>query len=150
MGLVTGEVGRGSFVKAPGAQAKAFELPSAAASGILDLSQASPPRIHASQDLDTALRQIMASASRLDLLDYTPPEGHPLHRAMGVTWLARSGIKVTEDDVVVTAGAHAALIACLAAITERGDRMFVEGLNYCSPQAHRPASRHQPRAARDG
>ena len=34
---------------------------------------------------------------------------------MGVTWLARSGIRVAEQDVVVTAGAHAALIAACAA-----------------------------------
>lgn len=132
MGLLSGEVGRGSFVKSPGAQARSFALPTAAAEGILDLSQASPPHIHACNDLDVALRQIMASGSRLDLLDYTPREGHPLHRAMGVTWLARSGITVPEQDVVVTSGAHTALIACLAAITERGESMFVEGLNYCS------------------
>lgn len=139
LGLVAGEVGRGSFIRAPGAQVKTFQLPSAATSGVLDLSQASPPQVHNGSDLDTALRQIMASASRLDLLDYTPPEGHPLHRAMGVTWLARSGIHVREQDVVVTAGAHAALIACLAAITERGDKMLVEGLNYCSLK---PIARH--------
>lgn len=139
MGLVAGEVGRGSFIKSPGAQARIFELPTASASGVLDLSQASPPHIHSCNDLDTALRQIMASGSRIDLLDYTPREGHPLHRAMGVTWLARSGIRVAEQDVVVTAGAHAALIACLAAITERGDTMFVEGLNYCSLK---PIARH--------
>ncbi|MFN4144057.1 PLP-dependent aminotransferase family protein [Aestuariivirga sp.] len=139
MGLVAGEVGRGSFVKAPGAQARAYEIPSPSKSGIIDLSQASPPRIHALQDLDTALRQIMASPSRLDLLDYTPAEGHPLHRAMGVTWLARCGIHVKEEDVVVTAGAHAALIACLSAIAGPGDRMFVEGLNY---PTIKPIARH--------
>lgn len=139
MGLVAGEVGRGSFVKAPGAQVRSFEMPSAAVSGVLDLSEASPPQIHACNDLDIALRQIMSSGSRLDILGYTPREGHPLHRAMGVTWLARSGIHVPEQDVVVTAGAHAALIACLAAITERGDKMFVEGLNYCSLK---PIARH--------
>lgn len=139
MGLLAGEVGRGSFIKPPGAQARSFEIPTAAKSGIIDLSQASPPRIHQAQDLDTALRQIMASGTRLDLLDYTPAAGHPLHRAMGVTWLARSGINVSEDDVVVTAGAHAALIACLSAITEQGDRMFVEGLNY---PTIKPIARH--------
>ena len=139
LGLLVGEVGRGSYLRAPGAQAQAFAAPKRAQDGLIDLSQASPPRIHAEQDLDTALRQLMASGSRLDLLDYTPPEGHPLHRAMGVTWLARSGISVGESDVVVTAGAHAGLIACLSAITQHGDRMFVEGLNY---PTIKPIARH--------
>jgi DNA-binding transcriptional MocR family regulator len=95
--------------------------------------------IHSSQDLDRALRQIMASASRTDLLDYTPPEGHPLHRAMGVTWLKRSGITVPEQQVVVTSGAHAALISCLAAVTQPGERLFAEALSY---PTLKPIARH--------
>ena len=49
----------------------------------------------------------MQSAGRLDLLNYPPPEGYPLHREMGVHWLARSGITVDQSRVVVTAGAQA-------------------------------------------
>ena len=139
LGLLQGEVGRGSYLKAPGAQSQPFANPAPARSGMIDLRQASPPHIHQHHDLETALRQIMASESCLDLLDYTPPEGHPLHRAMGARWLARSGIQVAEKDVVVTAGAHAALIACLAAITQHGDRMFVEGMNY---PTIKPIARH--------
>jgi DNA-binding transcriptional MocR family regulator len=139
IGLLSGEVGRGSYLRAPGAQAHPFVSAAPARNGVIDLTQASPPRVHAAQDLDAALRQIMASGTRLDLLDYTPPEGHPLHRAMGVTWLARSGIAVPESDVVVTAGAHAALIATLAAITQHGERLFVESLNY---PTIKPIARH--------
>ena len=139
LGLLSGEVGRGSYLKSPGAQSQPFARPAPSKSGIIDLTQASPPRVHAAEYLDTSLHQIMASPSRLDLLDYAPPEGHPLHRAMGVTWLARSGIEVAESDVVVTAGAHAGLIACLAAITQHGDRMFVESLNY---PTIKPIARH--------
>lgn len=139
MGLLAGEVGRGSYIKTPGVQVQPFASPSANPQGMIDLSQAAPPRVHASQDLDTALKQIMASPSHLDLLNYTPPEGHPLHRAMGVKWLGLSGITVAESDVVVTSGAHAALIACLAAISQNGERMFVESLNY---PTIKPIARH--------
>jgi len=139
LGIVVGEVGRGSFLKNPGAQAVPFAAPRLADSQAIDLTQASPPAIHAEQDLDRALSQIMASPGRLDLLDYTPPEGHPLHRAMGVRWLARSGIKVEESQVIVTAGAHAALISTLASISQHGDRMFVEALNY---PTIKPIARH--------
>lgn len=138
LGLLVGEVGRGSYLKAPNKGGQPFAAP-LAAGGMIDLSQASPPRIHSEQDLDDGLRQIIMSPARLDLLDYTPPEGHPLHRAMGVTWLARSGIDVAEGDVVVTAGAHAALIACMAAITQQGERMFVESLSY---PTIKPIARH--------
>ncbi len=130
LGILVGEVGRGSFLKAPGAQARPFAAPKPQDDLYTDLSQSSPPLIHETQDLDQALRQIMASPSRLDLLDYTPPEGHAMHRAMGVKWLARSGISVEESQIVVTSGAHPGLISCLASLSQPGERLFVEGLNY--------------------
>lgn len=126
-GILVGEVGRGTFLKHPGAQAAPFVT---TGSSLIDLSQASPPYIHEYQDIDRALMQLMASPSRLDLLDYTPPEGHRLHRAMGARWLARSGIDVGEDQIIVTSGAHPGLIATLASLSQPGDRLFVEGLNY--------------------
>lgn len=138
LGILVGEVGRGSFLRAPGAQAAPFTK-AAADHAVIDLSQASPPQVQHGQDLDEALRQIMAQPSRVDLLDYTPPEGHPLHRAMGVKWLARSGIRVSEDQVVVTSGAHAALISVLSALSQHGERLFVESLNY---PTLKPIARH--------
>lgn len=139
MGLLVGEVGRGSFLRAPGAEATPFTSLAAREEGLIDLSQASPPKVHHAQDLDEALRQIMQQPSRVDLLDYTPPQGHPLHRAMGASWLARSGITVPEDQIVVTSGAHAATIAVLASLSQHGERLFVEGLNYSTLK---PISHH--------
>jgi DNA-binding transcriptional MocR family regulator len=139
LGILQGEVGRGSFLKAPAVAARPFAVAQPAQEGFIDLSQASPPMVHKAQDLDQALRQIMAQPHRTDLLDYTPPEGHPLHRAMGVTWLARSAISVPEDQVVVTSGAHAALISCLAALSEHGEKILVESLSYPSIK---PIARH--------
>ena len=139
LGILVGEVGRGSFLKSPGAQTQPFTLSKSGEGQLVDLSQASPPQVHQAQDLDQALHQIMASSSRIDLLDYTPPEGHKLHRAMGVKWLSRSGINVSEDQVVVTSGAHAGLISCLASLSQHGERLFVEGLNY---PTIKPIARH--------
>ena len=139
LGILVGEVGRGSFLKEPVAPVRPFESVEARDPTVADLTQAAPPLIHEAQDLDAALRQIMQQPSRVDLLDYTPPEGHPLHRAMGVAWLKRSGIVVPEQQVVVTAGAHPGLISCLAALSQHGEHLFVEGLNY---PTIRPIARH--------
>ena len=139
LGILVGEVGRGSFLRAPGAQAHLFQAARGNDEDIIDLSHASPPLVQDRQYLDQGLRHIMSSPSRIDLLDYTPPEGHPLHRAMGVTWLKRSGISVPEQQVVVTSGAHAALISCLAAVSQHGERLFAEGLNY---PTLKPIARH--------
>jgi DNA-binding transcriptional MocR family regulator len=74
----------------------------------------------------------MRQSSRLELLNYMEPEGHPLHRAMGARWLARSGIHVSEAEVIVTAGAHMGLIACLSSLLEPGEALLAENLNYAS------------------
>lgn len=139
LGLLVGEVGRGSFLRHPGARATPFTTASASGGSIVELSQASPPLVQHTQDLDDALKQIMQQPSRIDLFDYTPAAGHPLHRAMGAKWLKRSGIDVSDDQVIVTAGAHAGLIATIAALSQHGEKLFVEGLNY---PTMKPIARH--------
>ena len=139
MGILVGEVGRGSFLKEPETKPPLFALVPRVPLSDIDLTQAAPPAVHDGQHLDWALRQIMASPDRASLLDYAPPEGHAAHRAMGAAWLARSGITVSPEHVIVTAGARAALISCLAALSQNGERVFVEGLNY---PTLRPILRH--------
>lgn len=130
MGLLVGEVGRGSYLKAAGPVAPPFAPLSNEKAGFIDLSQATAPAVHDTRDLDVALERITQSPARLELLNYPPPDGYPLHREMGALWLARSGISVGDSQVVVTAGAQAGIIATLASITQPGEPMFVEGLNY--------------------
>jgi len=130
LGLLSGEVGRGSYLKAPGPRAAPFTPAKQNIAGVIDLSMATAPAVHEAQDLDRALAQIMQSPGRLELFNYPPPDGYPLHRAMGAKWLARSGIAVDESQVIVTAGAQAGIIATLASISQPGDRLFVDGLNY--------------------
>jgi DNA-binding transcriptional MocR family regulator len=130
MGLLSGEVGRGSYLRAPGQQAAPFVPLKRNTADVIDLSMATAPAVHEAQDLDRALERIMQSPGRLDLFNYPPPDGYPLHRAMGAKWLARSGINIDESQVIVTAGAQAGIIAVLASVSQPGERMFVEGLNY--------------------
>ena len=130
MGILVGEVGRGSYLRAPNAPARPFVATPRESAGVLDLSMAMPPAVIEARDLDSSLSRIMSSPDRVDLLAYPPPEGYPLHRAMGALWLARSGISIDESQVVVTAGAQAGIIAVLSSLSQPGDRLFVEGLNY--------------------
>jgi DNA-binding transcriptional MocR family regulator len=130
MGLLTGEVGRGSYLRAPSPAAAPFTSARRESAGLIDLSLATAPPVTEAETLDRTLQQVTRTVGRLELLQYPPPEGYPLHRQMGVTWLARSGISVDQSRVVVTAGAQAGIIAVLSSITQPGERMFVESLNY--------------------
>lgn len=126
-GLLEGEVGRGSFIRH---RPSVAALPSAEADGVIDLSHAIPPPVVRPDELDAAMQSIMRDSRKLDLLDYAPPEGFHLHRTMAVQWLKRSGIHVSEQDVVISAGAHLGLITVLEAIGELRDTVLAERTNY--------------------
>lgn len=76
------------------------------------------------------MQSILRDGRRLELLDYAPPEGFHLHRAMAAQWLARSGIAVNEQDVMISAGAHLGLSTVLEAIGNVGDAVMAERVNY--------------------
>jgi DNA-binding transcriptional MocR family regulator len=97
LGLLAGEVGRGSYIRAASAQPRPFATTPRGNAGVLDLSMASPPAVLEARDLDGGLSQLLSSPGRVDLLGYPPPEGFALHRAMGVKWLARSGIAASSQ-----------------------------------------------------
>jgi DNA-binding transcriptional MocR family regulator len=128
-GLLSGEVGRGSYVKRPRG-VTALNVPASEDDGIIDLSHAVPPPIVKSSEFDAALQFIMRDPKKLSLLDYAPPEGFPLHRAMAVKWLKRSCIEAEESQVVISAGAHLGLITVLEALTNPGDHVAAERINY--------------------
>jgi DNA-binding transcriptional MocR family regulator len=129
-GLLSGEVGRGSYLKDPARSRSALPNVLATEPGVLQMHIAAPPRVHLTVDLDLAFREITSDRMRLRHLDYGPATGAQPYREMGVDWLRRCGVEVSSAEIVVTAGAHAALIACLAATLRPGDHLLAEPLTY--------------------
>jgi DNA-binding transcriptional MocR family regulator len=126
-GLLTGEVGRGSYISGT---KRPTALPRQNAGSTIDLSHAIPPPVITTEEFDSALGNVMREPRRLELLDYAPPEGFAHHRELGCHWLKRSGINVEASDVVVTAGAHVALLTVLGAIAEPREAVMAEQINY--------------------
>jgi DNA-binding transcriptional MocR family regulator len=128
-GLLGGEVGRGSYVRK---RAHVSSLTPAALeeNDIIDLSQAIPPQLIKAEELDMAMQSVMRDARKLDLLDYAPPEGFHMHRKMAVTWLKRSNIHVSENSIVISAGAHLGLSTLLDTIGEEQSGVLAECTNY--------------------
>ena len=50
----------------------------------------------------------------------------------GTSWLATGGWRPAEDSIVPTLGAHAAVLAVIAAVTAPGDKIVFEQLTYSS------------------
>ncbi len=128
-GLLSGEVGRGSYIR-KATRAAALPALNSEAEGFADLSHAIPPPVITQDEFDAALTYVMREPRRLALLDYAPPEGFPHHRELGAKWLKLSGIDIGSSEVIVTAGAHVGLLAVLGAIAEPREAVMAENLNY--------------------
>ena len=103
-GLLSGEVGRGSFLRDPlGGRGRTV---TAGERGPLDLQMAVPPRVCSPAEFDQALMRLMADPSRLDHLDYPPVAGLPEHREMARSWLRRAGVDVPANQIALTSGAQ--------------------------------------------
>src|SRR6185503_7364485 len=126
-GLVSGEVGRGSFVRN---EAPEFGVPAAGApQGLVDLSVNHPPTTKDESRGEVLARTLAALARRSDLarlLEYPPEAGAPAHRAAGAAWIARSGLKAAAANVLVTSGSQHGMTALFAALLRPGDLVLTE------------------------
>jgi DNA-binding transcriptional MocR family regulator len=128
-GLLSGEVGRGSYIR-QGHAVTAIPPLSTESESLIDLTHAIPPPVVTAQEFDAALHSVMRDPRKLDLLDYAPPDGFALHKTMAARWLKHSGIDANERDIFITAGAHLGLITVLEALTQPNEMIMAEFVNY--------------------
>lgn len=131
--LVSGEVGRGTYVLAASREAALFGLKAVVPNGAavpIDLSTNVPAVDPDSADL-AAVLAVVAAEGRIDAaLAYHSPA--LLRRAgiAGAAWLAARGLHLRPADVVPCAGAQAALTAVLLQLCAPGDPVLVEDLAF--------------------
>ena len=129
-GLVTGEVGRGTFVRsATGGEPGVSE---GGASDVIDLSVNHPPPVEGAEA--AALQAVLRSLSRrrdMDaLLSYPAEGGSRAHREAAAEWIARGGHVVPPERVVLTSGSQHGLVALLSMLAREGDAILAEELTY--------------------
>jgi len=140
-GLVSGEVGRGTFVLARDAEAghavaqsPAFDSASRSMEGStsarLIMDSTSAPDLGQGSMIARVVSEIMHDHPE-KIVDYTrswPPEW----REAGARWLAADGWQPEPQCVVPTLGVHASAMAVIAAMTAPGDKIAFEQLTYSS------------------
>ena len=128
-GLVSGEVGRGTFVRGPQAPESYF-VHDERDPGTIDLGLALPPPGSCDRYFGPALKALAEDPHAAALLTYQPGAGRAEHRAAGAEWLARRGFQVPPERVIVTNGGNHGIAVALAATTRPGDRLLIERLSY--------------------
>lgn len=138
-GLVSGEVGRGTYVLSREAIVP-LAGPDPATEGLIGTRPFSPPlgKIRfdstAAPDIGqtSTIADLMAAITRehpADVANYTRTMPRSWCEA-GAEWLSFGNWRPEPDNVVSTLGAHAGIMAILTAVTAPGDRIVFEHLTY--------------------
>ncbi|MFZ4284938.1 PLP-dependent aminotransferase family protein [Variovorax sp. HJSM1_2] len=141
MGLVSGEAGRGTFVRETALPPGMGIDQQAAAAGMVDLNFNYPSLPGQAELLRDGLRQLAASGDLEALLRYQPHGGRMHERATVARHLALRGLQVTAEQVLIVSGAQHGLAAAVMAHLQPGDVVAVDALTYPGfkvlAQAHR-------------
>ncbi|QJB56061.1 PLP-dependent aminotransferase family protein [Pseudodesulfovibrio sp. zrk46] len=128
-GLLSGTVGRGTFVASDAVTSTSMVSFEPAAAGMLEMGLISP-FYHLDPDVTEGIKRISRRKDPTSFMRYTDPRGMPDHREAGARWAARYGLECGAEDVIVTAGAQHALTCCLSGLFRPGDRIAADALTY--------------------
>ncbi|WP_245290526.1 PLP-dependent aminotransferase family protein [Rhodopseudomonas sp. AAP120] len=131
--LISGEVGRGTYVLSESREAALFALKEAndnSALRVIDLSTNIPAIDPAGTDLDSTLLEIARSGRLAAALDHPTPALIARIRATAASWIAARGLELRPTDIVPTAGAQQALLAVLLTVCNTGEPVLVEELTF--------------------
>jgi DNA-binding transcriptional MocR family regulator len=130
MGLVSGEQGRGTFVRdialPPGHGIDQQSL----AAGTIDLNFNYPSLPGQADMLRRALRELAASGDLEALLRYQPHRGRPRDTAAVARHLQQRGLGVSAEQVLIVSGAQHGLATTIMATLQAGDVVAADALTY--------------------
>lgn len=130
MGLVSGETGRGTFVRETGLPPGLGIDQQASTASLVDLSFNYASLPDQAEQLRSALRQLASSGDLDTLLRYQPHAGRPHERALVARHLASRGLAVQAEQVLIVNGAQHGLAVSLMGILRAGDVVAVDALTY--------------------
>ncbi|WP_454753139.1 aminotransferase-like domain-containing protein [Cupriavidus necator] len=130
MGLVSGEVGRGTFVRETILPRGLGIDQHATAAGMLDLNFNYPSLPGQAELLRAALRQVAASGDLEALLRYQAHGGRQHERATVARHLESRGLTVAADQVLIVNGAQHGLAASVMVLLQPGDVVAIDALTY--------------------
>lgn len=130
MGLVSGETGRGTFVRETSLPPGLGMDQKVVAVGMTDLNFNYPSLPGQADLLRNALRQLASSGDLESLLRYQPHAGRGHERASIARHLRARGLTVEAEQVLVVSGAQHGLAVTMMALLQPGDVIAADALTY--------------------
>jgi DNA-binding transcriptional MocR family regulator len=126
-GLVSGEVGRGTFVRRMETFGSRRHAPEPTA---LDLTVNNLPPYGMSRELMESMAKHLLNGGASALVDYQPHHGHPRHRSAGAKYLNSLGVAASAENLLLTAGAQHAMAVVFSTLTNPGDTVLTAEVTY--------------------
>ncbi|MEJ6007263.1 PLP-dependent aminotransferase family protein [Paucibacter sp. AS339] len=130
MGLVSGETGRGTYVREALLPKGLGVDQQAAPDGMLDLNFNYPSMPGQAELLRAALRQLASAGNLEALLRYSPHGGRAHERAAVARHLQHRGLTVDSSQVALVTGAQHGLATTVMALLQAGDVVAIDALSY--------------------
>lgn len=130
MGLISGETGRGTFVRETALPPGQGISQSAMAAGMIDLNFNYPSLPGQADLLRGALRQLALSGDLEALLRYQPHAGRLHERASVARHLIERGLNVPAEQVLIVSGAQHGLAVVMMTLLKPGDVIVADALTY--------------------
>ncbi len=130
MGLVSGETGRGTFVRETALPLSHGIDQKSVAEGMVDLNFNSPSLPEQTSLFRDTLRQLASSGDIEALLHYQPHVGRKHERSIIADYLSHRGIDVETERVIVVNGAQHGLATIVMGLLSPGDVVATDALTY--------------------
>ncbi len=129
-GLISGEIGRGSFVQTQRREPEPPYLPERLGE-VIDLSILKPvcEPMHLER-LKQALGWLAENLPSSSALSFRPNMVFPRHRAVAVEWLKLCGLDVSAQNISLTNGATAGMTVALMSVAPPGSTVATEAIGH--------------------
>jgi len=125
-GLISGEVGRGTFVQRRRPETRGL----GSSEATINLALNIPPYTGEDDVIASVLGDIVADGEMSNLLGYLPHQGVLRHREAMVTWLGSLGVTADADHLFITHGGQHALSIALGMVATSNDTVLTESYTY--------------------
>src|SRR3569833_2104601 len=126
-GLISGEVGRGTFVQRRRPEQRSALVTSDAT---INLALNVPPYTGEDDVIASTISDILATGEMSNLLGYLPHQGLRQHREAIASWLASLGVTSDAEQIFITHGGQHALSIALGMIARPGDTVLTDSFTY--------------------
>ncbi|OUR78524.1 GntR family transcriptional regulator [Marinomonas sp. 42_23_T18] len=130
MGLISSEIGRGTFVKETRVPLGHGIDQTSTLEGMQDLNFNSPLLNKQSKMLRDALRKLSHSGNLESLLDYQPHAGRKHEKEIIKDYLIEKGLSADAEQILIVNGAQHGLAVSVMSLLKAGDIVAVDALTY--------------------